>query len=128
MGLAFRRGEEFNARPEGQVAGRRSPAHQTEPIPARIVHRDAPCSATMNAILLIASVVVPLLPVVMFPTRFIGRGVGATVLGAGLLVGMMMVIYLSLSAITGGTSEGKAAAADVPDISNADLDALKDLF
>jgi hypothetical protein len=72
--------------------------------------------------------VVPLLPVVMFPTRFIGRGVGATVLGAGLLVGMMMVIYLSLSAFTGGTSGGKAAAADVPAISNADLDALKDLF
>jgi hypothetical protein len=82
----------------------------------------------VNAILLIASVVLPLLPVIMFPTRFIGRGVGATILGAALLVGMMMVLYVSLTAFTGGTGTGKDAAADVPSVSDADLSALKDLF
>jgi len=83
----------------------------------------------MNAILLIVSVVLPLMPVIMFPTRFIGRGLGATVLGAALLVGMMMVLYLSLSAATGGTGGGAAhASTDLPSNSDADLDALKDLF
>lgn len=83
----------------------------------------------MDAILLIVSVVLPLMPVIMFPTRFIGRGLGATVLGAVLLVGMMMMLYLSLSAVTGGTGGGAAhASTDLPSTSDADLDALKDLF
>ena len=83
---------------------------------------------TVNAILLIVSVVLPLLPVVMFPTRFIGRGTGATVVGAVLIVGMMMVIYFSLSAATGDQGAGAAAPTDLPSVSDADLSALKDLL
>ena len=50
----------------------------------------------MNVVFLIASVVLPLLPVVMFPTRFIGRGRMGTILGAAMIVGMMMLIYVGL--------------------------------
>jgi hypothetical protein len=82
----------------------------------------------VNAILLIASVVLPLLPVVMFPTRFIGRGTPATVLGAVLLVGLMMVLYFSLSAATGESGAGKTAAPDLPSVSDADLKALQNLL
>jgi hypothetical protein len=82
----------------------------------------------MNAVLLIVSVVLPLLPVVMFPTRFIGRGLGATAMGAALLVGMMMVLYLSLSAATRSSGGAGAVAADLPSVSDADLRALKDLL
>lgn len=82
----------------------------------------------MNAILVLASVVLPLIPVVMFPTRFIGRGLGRTVVGAVLLVGMMMAIYLTLSAVTGEAGTAATASADLPSISDADLSALEDLL
>ena len=77
--------------------------------------RDNSC---MNAIILIVSVVLPLLPIVLFPTRFFGRGTGMTLLGAGLLVGMMMLVYWSLSGLT---------ATDTTS-SDADISALAKMF
>lgn len=62
----------------------------------------------MNLALIIISVVVPVLPVVLFPTRFIGRSLVSTVVGAGLLVGLMMGIYFGLSML--GGLDGTAAA------------------
>ena len=84
----------------------------------------------MNTLILIVSVVAPLMPVVMFPTRFIGRGLSGTLLGAALIVGTMMLIYVTMSATMGGTDDdakpGKAsqqqAAAD------ADMKALDQLL
>ena len=81
----------------------------------------------MNAILTILSVVLPLLPVIMFPTRFFGRGTLPTIVGACLLVGMMMVLYFSLGALSGDGSPG-AASADLPSVPDADLSALADLL
>ena len=82
----------------------------------------------MDAIILIASVVLPLLPVVMFPTRFFGRGLGSTLVGAVLLVGMMMLVYWSLQGAlnSGGGDSGDAATATA--LSDADLSALKKLL
>lgn len=70
----------------------------------------------MNTIILAISVIAPLLPVVMFPTRFIGRGLPATLLGAALIVGAMMLIYFSMQGLMGdntgdGGKPGKAAPA-----------------
>ncbi|HWA42939.1 MAG TPA: hypothetical protein VHA10_06995 [Hypericibacter adhaerens] len=85
----------------------------------------------MNALFLIVSVVLPLLPVVLFPTRFIGRGVAGTLLGAGLLVGMMMLIYWGLtgvSTLTGdlGMSDNDASA--LASATDADMSALQKLL
>jgi hypothetical protein len=81
----------------------------------------------MNVVFLIASVVLPLLPVVLFPTRFIGRGRVSTLLGAGMIVGMMMLIYFGLQGfgdMTGKSDGGDDAVA----LSDADMSALKTLF
>jgi hypothetical protein len=77
----------------------------------------------MDAIILIVSVVLPLLPVVLFPTRFFGRGLGGTIFGAVLVVGMMMLVYWSLSAVTGDTLPNAADG-----VSGADIAALQKLF
>jgi hypothetical protein len=82
----------------------------------------------MNAILMILSVVLPLLPVILFPTRFFGRGTLPTIVGACLLVGMMMVLYFSLGALAGGDGGPGTASADLPSIPDADLSALAALL
>ena len=64
---------------------------------------------------------------ILFPTRFIGRGTTSTLIGAGLIVGMMMLIYFGLSATlsdTGGTLDQSALAG----VSPADISALEKLF
>jgi hypothetical protein len=81
----------------------------------------------MSALILIASVVLPLLPVVLFPTRFFGRGTGMTLVGAGLLVGLMMLIYWSLSAFTAPDTSGSDIAA-LAGVNDADIAALEKLF
>ena len=88
--------------------------------------RDNSC---MNAIILIVSVVLPLLPIVLFPTRFFGRGTGMTLLGAGLLVGMMMLVYWSLSGLTAtDTTSSDADTAALAGVSDADISALAKMF
>ena len=82
----------------------------------------------MDALILIASVVLPLLPVVMFPTRFFGRGLGSTLVGAVLLVGMMMLLYWSLQGALNPGSGDKDDAAAAAALSDADLSALKKLL
>jgi prepilin signal peptidase PulO-like enzyme (type II secretory pathway) len=82
----------------------------------------------MDAIILIASVVLPLLPVVMFPTRFFGRGLGSTVVGAVLLVGLIMLLYWSLQGALNSSSGDNGDAAAAAALSDADLSALKKLF
>ena len=46
----------------------------------------------MNVLLIIVGVVAPLLPIVLFPTRFLGKGIGMTQLGAGLLVSDIILV------------------------------------
>lgn len=84
----------------------------------------------MNALILIVSVVAPLMPVVMFPTRFIGRGVGGTLLGAALIVGTMMLIYVLMSTTMGvgggdDAAAGKGASSQAADV---DMNALAQLL
>jgi hypothetical protein len=83
----------------------------------------------MNVVLLALSVVLPLLPVVLFPTRFFGRGMASTVLGAALLVGMMMLMYFGLQTLTGdGNTATDPDAAALAGVSDEDLAALEKLL
>lgn len=81
----------------------------------------------MNTVLLIAGIVAPLLPVVLFPTRFFGRGRMMTVLGAVLLVGAMMLLWYSVSGFTSDDAKSTDTAA-VDGLSDQDLSALEKLF
>lgn len=82
----------------------------------------------MNALFAIVSVVLPLLPVVLFPTRFIGRGLGGTLLGAALIVGMMLLVYWGLSGLGGDDGKSDAALAAQAGLSDADIKALDKLL
>ena len=82
----------------------------------------------MNTVFLILSVVLPLLPVVLFPTRFIGRGRTSTLLGAGMIVGMMMLIYFGLQGMGGLVGKDDADSSDAAALSDSDMNALKTLF
>ena len=79
----------------------------------------------MTAILVALSVVLPLLPVILFPTRFFRRGGMWPLLGAALLVGGMLVLALSLR--DAGDDAAKPDA-DAAALSSADLSALEKLF
>ena len=82
----------------------------------------------MNALLLIVSVVVPLVPVIIFPTRFFGRGLASTVLGAGLLVGLMMLLYFGLQSMGGDGQSASGDLAALPSGADADMSALEQLL
>jgi hypothetical protein len=64
----------------------------------------------MNTLLIILLVVLPLLKFVIAPARTMGRGGGSTIFGAVLIVGMMMVIFLALHAITGTVDKPAGSA------------------
>ena len=82
----------------------------------------------MNAMILILSVVLPLLPIVLFPTRFFGRGRAMTVLGAVLLVGVMMLVWWSLNGLTGADPAAGTDTAALTGLSDQDMSALEKLF
>ena len=80
----------------------------------------------MNVLLIIIGVGAPLLPIVLFPTRFFGKGMGMTLLGAGLLVGAHMLVWRSVNFSTDTSSSTDTAAAT--GLSDADMSALEKLF
>ncbi len=82
----------------------------------------------MNAVIIALSVVLPLLPIVLFPTKFIGRGGAWKFVGAGLLVGMMMLLFFSLQSATDDTAKAGGDSSALAGISDADLSALQKLF
>jgi len=82
----------------------------------------------MNAVILVLSVVLPLLPIVLFPTRFFGRGRAMTVLGAVLLVGVMMLLWWSLNGLTSTDTAATSDTAALTGLSDQDLSALEKLF
>ena len=82
----------------------------------------------MSAVILIVSVVLPLLPIVLFPTRFFGRGRAMTVVGAALLVGMMMLVWWSLNGLTSDDAKPGTDTAALAGLSDQDMSALEKLF
>ena len=77
----------------------------------------------MTQILIIASIVGPLLPFLLFPGRLIGRGGIWVAVGAAMLVGIMMLVFFSMqdlgspdsaiAGLVGGDATASLSAADV---------------
>jgi hypothetical protein len=68
---------------------------------------------------------------VLFPTRFIGRGISGTLFGAALIVGMMLLIYWSLTGLGGlggGDTASDADASALAGLSDADISALQQVL
>ena len=79
----------------------------------------------MNAILIAVSVILPLLPLVLFPAKTIGRGGVWTIVGAAMIVGVMMLIFFGMQELTGNVGGLDTASAQVSD---ADMKALEALL
>jgi hypothetical protein len=80
----------------------------------------------MNLAIIVLSVVVPLLPLVLWPARTIGRGGAWKYIGAAVLVGLMMIVFLGVQDLGGDTgSTDQTAAAG---ISDADIAALEKIL
>ena len=81
----------------------------------------------MNAILIVISVSLPLLPLVLFPAKTIGRGGVWTIVGAAMIVGVMMLIFFGMQELTGDAGSDDLTAASAQ-ISDADVKALEKLL
>jgi hypothetical protein len=83
----------------------------------------------MNAVLVIASVLGPLLPVAMFPGKLIARGGPWRFVGAGLIVGAALMLCFSLQALVTDTAQpGSTDTTATAGLTDADLSALDSVF
>jgi hypothetical protein len=78
----------------------------------------------MEILLLALTIGLPIIKIVMFPARTMGRGGNWTIVGAAMIVAMMMALWFSMQSVT-DVSEATAAA--VPAGGAASTDQLPDL-
>ena len=83
----------------------------------------------MEILLIILTIALPVIKIVLFPARTIGRGGNWTIVGAAMIVVMMMALWFGMQSLTDtsdalASTAGKTASADqLPD-----LDQLAKLF
>ena len=75
----------------------------------------------MEILLLVLTIGLPLIKILMFPARTMGRGGNWTLVGAAMIVAMMMALWFGMQTLTAPvdvTAPGTAPAADqMPDFS-----------
>ena len=83
----------------------------------------------MEILLIALTIGLPVLKIVLFPARTMGRGGNWTLLGAAMIVAMMMAIWFGMQSLT---DVGDAVAASGPTPAGTaqlpDLDALSKLL
>ena len=81
-------------------------------------------------LLLALTIGLPILKIVLFPTKTIGRGGNWVIVGAAMIVAMMMVLWFGMQSISDTTGTATAAPPDSADqkAEAAGLDALAKLF
>lgn len=75
----------------------------------------------MNLLIIVVSVILPLLPLILFPARTMGRGGMWTLVGAAMLIGLMMILFFG---VQGMSDDATSIGADVPQLSDSDMQAL----
>lgn len=65
----------------------------------------------MEILLLALTIGLPLIKIVLFPARAMGRGGNWTLIGAAMIVGLMMALWFGVQSFTGSPPAGKTAAA-----------------
>lgn len=79
----------------------------------------------MEILALVLTIGLPLIKIVMFPARTMGRGGNWTLVGAAMIVGLMMALWFGMQSLTAApdlpantTASANGAAADeLPDFS-----------
>ncbi len=85
----------------------------------------------MDLLLLALTIGLPLIKILLFPARTMGRGGGWTLIGAVMIVGLMMVLWFGVQQLTATTSDAPAqpgAASDTSAGQLPDLNALAKLL
>ena len=87
----------------------------------------------MEILLLVLTIGLPLIKILMFPARTMGRGGNWTLVGAAMIVAMMMALWFGMQTLsdTVGTTAPNSATSrpsGADDEQNKDLDALSKLL
>ena len=88
---------------------------------------------TVEILLIVLTVGLPILKFVLFPARAMGRGGNWTIIGALMIVGVMMAVWFGVQSVTDTGMLGTASAVaakpgDPPPAQSLDLDSLSQLF
>lgn len=59
----------------------------------------------MDPLLIVLLVLAPLLPVLLFPARVMGRGGNFVFVGAGLIIAMMMALFIGMQMLSGAADD-----------------------
>jgi hypothetical protein len=65
----------------------------------------------MDLLLLGLTIGLPLIKIILFPARAVGRGGSWTIIGAVMIVGVMMALWFGVQSMTGTGSNGTTATA-----------------
>ena len=76
----------------------------------------------MDLLLLGLTIGLPLIKIILFPARAVGRGGSWTIIGAVMIVGLMMALWFGVQSMTGTDTDAATATASsaTPDSGNAD--------
>jgi hypothetical protein len=83
----------------------------------------------MEYLMLALTIGLPIVKIVMFPTKAIGRGGNWTIVGAAMIVAMMMALWFGMQSFSNTAADlGTAKASAADSAQQADLDSLAKLF
>lgn len=85
----------------------------------------------MEILLLALTIGLPLIKILLFPARTMGRGGNWTLVGAVMIVALMMALWFGMQSMSNSTGDATAAtgkAADSSTLKQADIDALAKLL
>jgi hypothetical protein len=84
----------------------------------------------MEILLLALTIGLPIIKLLLFPARTMGRGGSWTVVGAIMIVGLMMALWFGMQSLTDTVASPPAGATAAPgaDASSKALDDLAKLF
>ncbi len=69
----------------------------------------------MEILALVLTIGLPLIKIIMFPARTMGRGGNWTLIGAAMIVGLMMALWFGMQTLTAPTGDAATATAKAGD-------------
>lgn len=85
----------------------------------------------MEILLLALTIGLPLIKILLFPARTMGRGGNWKFVGAAMIVALMMALWFGMQSVSDSAGDANAATAQATDgstLKQADIDALAKLL
>ena len=85
----------------------------------------------MEILLLALTAGLPIIKILLFPARTMGRGGNWTFVGAAMIVALMMALWFGMQSVTdtvGDVNASTAKASDASPLKQSDIDALAKLL